>query len=73
MSRTLKALVVMVAVVAVLTLAVAGTVYTFGGDRCGSGESVCGSQHQVGCGGSGICGGTNDCTGSSQCNRNSLP
>jgi hypothetical protein len=73
MSRTLKTLVVVVAVVAVLTLAVAGTVYAFGGDRCGTGESVCGSQRQVGCGGSGGCGGTGGCTGSSLCDGNSSP
>ncbi len=47
MSRTLKTVAVVIAIVAVLTLVVGGTIYAFGGDRCGSGDSSCAQQHQA--------------------------
>jgi hypothetical protein len=73
MSRTLKTVAVVIAIVAVLTLVVSGTIYAFGGDRCGSGDSSCAQQHQAGCIGSGRCTGPGDCTGAARCNAGSQP
>jgi hypothetical protein len=71
MSRTLKTVAVVVAIVAVLTLVVSGTVYAFRGAYCGSGDSDCAQQHQAGCIGSGRCAGSGDCTGTPRCNTDS--
>jgi hypothetical protein len=73
MSRTLKTVAVVIAIVAVLTLVVSGTIYAFGGDRCGSGDSSCAQQHRAGCIGSGRCTGPGDCTGAARCNAGSQP
>ena len=48
MSRTFKTVAVVLAIVAVLTLVVSGTIYAFRGDRCGSGDSSCAQQHRDG-------------------------
>jgi hypothetical protein len=72
MSRTLKILAVVVAVVAVLTLALGGTMYAFGAGHCGSGDSGCVQEHRAGCDGSGSrCGDPHDCTGAPHCNADS--
>jgi len=69
MARTLKILAVVVAIVAVLTLAVGGTVYAFSQGHCGTSDSGCGQERQVGCDGSGNrCGEPHDCAGSCRCN-----
>jgi len=69
MARTLKILAVVVAIVAVLTLAVGGTVYALEAGRCGSGDSVCGQGHRAGCHGSGNrCVEPHECAGSYHCN-----
>ncbi len=73
MSRTLKTVAVVVAIVAVLTLVVSGTIYAFGGDHCGSGDSSCTQQRRADCIGSGRCAGPGDCTGASRCNTSGLP
>ena len=73
MSRTLKTVAVVVAIVAVLTLVVSGTIYAFGGNYCGSGDSRCAQQRQAGCIDSGRCTGFGDCTGTSRCNTGSQP
>ena len=71
MARTLKIAAVVVAIVAVLTLVVTGTIYAFGGDHCGSGNSACAQQYRAGCMGSGRCTGPGDCTGGPRCNTGS--
>ena len=69
MSRTIKILAVLVAVVAVLTLAAGGTIYAFGAGHCGSGDSGCGQEQRASCDGSGSgCGESRDCGGASHCN-----
>ena len=73
MSRTLKTVAVVAAIVAVLTMVVSGTIYAFGGDRCGSGDSNCAQQRQVGCLGSGRCAGSGDCLVTPRCNAGSQP
>ena len=71
MSRTLKTLALVIAIVAVLTLTVGGTVYAFSRGHCGTGDSGCGQESQVGCDGSGNrCGEPHDCAGSRLCNTN---
>jgi hypothetical protein len=68
MSRTLKTLAVVVALVAVLTLAVGGTMYAFGAGHCGSGDSGCSQEQRASCDGSGSgCGESRDCGGPSHC------
>lgn len=73
MSRMLKIAAVVVAIVAVLILVVSGTVYAFGGDRCGSGDSGCSQQNKAGCFGSGRCSGPGDCTGAPRCTASGQP
>jgi hypothetical protein len=66
MSRTLKTLAVVVAVAAVLTMAVGGTMYAFGAGHCGSGDSGCSQEQRASCDGSGSgCGESRDCGGAS--------
>jgi hypothetical protein len=72
MGQTLKILAVVAAIVAVLTLAVGGTVYAFGAGHCGSGDSGCGQEDRVSCSGSGSgigCAQSGNCHGASHCNQ----
>jgi hypothetical protein len=72
MSQILKILAVVAAIVAVLTLAVGGTIYAFGAGHCGSGDSGCGQEDRVSCDGSGSgCTQSGNCRGASHCNPDS--
>jgi hypothetical protein len=72
MSRMLKILAAVIAVVAVLTLAVSGTIYAFGAGHCGSGDSSCSQAHRATCDGSGSrCESPQCCDGESLCNTDS--
>jgi len=73
MSRTLKTVAVVIAVVSLLTLVVSGTIYALGADRCPSGDSGCAQQHRAGCIGSSGCTGPGECSGVPRCYAGSQP
>ena len=65
---TIKIVAVVVALVAVLTLAAGGTIYAFGAGHCGSRDSGCSQEQRASCDGSGTgCGESRNCGGASHC------
>jgi hypothetical protein len=73
MSRTLKIAAVVVAIVALLTLVLTGTVYAVRGGLCGSGDSCCAQQHRGGCIGSGGCDRSGNCNQESPSDAGNRP
>jgi hypothetical protein len=67
MSRTFIIIAVVLAIVAVLTLVVTGTIYAFKGRRAGCGDSGWSQQYREDCTGYGRCGQSGNCAGASRC------
>jgi hypothetical protein len=68
MSRTLKILALVAAIVALLALAIGGTIYATGAGPSGCGDSTCSQDRQRDCDGAGgKCDGANECQGTPHC------